>query len=296
MAIWMRPFWWLIKEHGASLVEPEIRTVTGTTMENAMLLRGVTLETYRRVEPFRVIAGRPLEPGDPSRRVMVGERLAQERQAYPGGVLTIRGRDFQVQAVFSTGTYSDFEAWIALEDAQELLGWEGEVSIFIVPAGEGLRAGDILPEASVAVQMGESGTNLVAEFRQFFDLLGLIAVTLGISAAVILANALWRLAWQHRHDLAVLQAVGFTRRALCVYLGGQGAAITLVGFFLGILEGALVEAFTRFQAAEITIQPGLDGRTILLNFAFALGVLALSTALPVAWLARLNLTSLLHVE
>lgn len=286
----------MLRVGGASFVEPEIRTVTGTTPENMVLLRGISLETYQRVEPFHLLAGRPLQPGDPPRRVMVGTNLAQVRDAYPGGTLTLRGREFDVQAVFSTGTYSDYEAWISLSDAQQLLGWENDVSIFIIPAGEALRAGDFLPGGIVVTKMGEGGTNLVDEFRQFFEVFGLIIVAFGISSAVTLGNALWRLAWQHRRELAVLQAIGFSRRSLAVYIGLQGAAVTLVGFLFGVGEGVVVNAFTHLHTSGITINPSLDNRTILLCLGFAMGVLLLSTFMPVAWLARLNLADLLRSE
>ena len=286
----------LLRARGASLVNAEIRTVTGTTPQDMVLLRGVTPNLYALAEPFTLLAGRPLASGDPPRRVMVGQRLAQERGAAPGGSLLIRGRAFEVQAVFATGTYCDYEAWIALADAQELLGWEGEVSIFLVPAGEGLRAGERLPGGVAVAPKGESGTNLVAEFGQFFGFLELIAVILGIAAAVNLGNLLWRMAWQQRRELAILKAVGFTRGALALYLGGQGAAVSLAGYLLGVGEGGLVLAFTRLQTAGIALQPSLEAGTLLACAGYALGVLALSTALPAAWLMRLNLANLLRDE
>lgn len=286
----------LLRARGASLVEPEIRTITGTSGQDAILLRGIPLETYRTVESFQLTAGRALAAGDPPRSVMVGERLAQERGVYPGTVLSIRGRDFQVQALFSTGTYSDYEAWISLSDAQQLLGWEEDVSIFVIPAGETLQAGDLLPDGMTVIRKGEGGTNLIAEFRQLFDLLHLLAITLGVAAAANLAIALWRLAWQQRRDLAILQSVGFSRRSLALYLGGQSAAVTLGGFVLGVGEGALFTAYTRLQSTGISVQPSLDAATILLCLGYALAVYLLSTFAPVAWLARLNLAGLLRAE
>jgi ABC-type lipoprotein release transport system permease subunit len=286
----------VLRARGASLIEPEIRAVTGTIPQDMVLMRGITLETYTRTEEFSVIAGKPLMPGNEARRVMVGVHLSDDRNAPLGGEISIRGRNFIVQAIFSTGTYSDYEAWMSLADAQELLGWENEVSIFIVPAGETLRPGDVLPGGVVVAQKGESGTNLVAEFNQLFDLLRLISITLGISAAVNLANALWRLAWQQRRELAILQAIGFSRRFLFVYLGGQGFAITLTGFVLGVTEEMLMAQFSRLQTAGIALQPSLDGYTIMLCMVYAFLVFLFSTALPVAWLARLNLAGLMRTD
>jgi ABC-type lipoprotein release transport system permease subunit len=286
----------LLTSRGVSLIEPEIRTATGTDVKDMVLLRGISLPNYQQVEPFQMVAGQPLSPGDPPRRVMLGERLAQDRSADIGSAFLIRGREFQVQGIFSTGVYSDYEAWIALDDAQTLLGWGDDVSIFVIPAGESLQAGDMLPGELDVVQKGESGANLVAELQPLFELLTLIAVTLGICAAVNLANALWRLAWQHRLDLSILQTVGFTRLSLMTYLGAQGAAVTLAGFLLATSESALVMAFARLQKAGIVFQPTLDASTFLTSLGFAVGVFVFSIVLPVVWLAHLNLSNLLRSE
>ena len=46
---------------------------------------------------------------------------------------------------FQTGMYVDNEAWVALEDAQTLLGYGKDVSIFIIPDEGILSSGDTLP-------------------------------------------------------------------------------------------------------------------------------------------------------
>ena len=63
-----------------SLVVPEIHTVVGTTTENAVLLRGIPLDSYSRVEEYKITSGRPLMTGDPPCLAMIGARLAAERQ------------------------------------------------------------------------------------------------------------------------------------------------------------------------------------------------------------------------
>ena len=67
-------------------------------------------------------------------------------------------------------------------------------------------------------------------------------------------------------------------------------------FLFGVGEGVVVNAFTHLHTSGITINPSLDLRTILLCLVYALGVLLVSTALPVGWLARLNLVELLRAE
>lgn len=285
-----------LSERGASRVVPEIRTVTGTTMDNAVLLRGIVPDRYEQIEPYRILSGRPLRSDDLPRLAMVGVKLAQERDALPGGTIEVRGRTFGVVAVFETGIYSDYEVWMSLRDAQELLGWGDEVSIFVIPAGEQLQPGDTLPGRVSISQKGENGTNLVKEFQPLFSLLNLIAVTLGIAAAIALANSLWRMAWLRRRELAILQSIGFSKWALVFYLAVQGSGVTALGYLLGLLEAVVVGALISLRTAGVAIHAVYDWRTLWVSAGYALGILLLSTVLPAIWLARLNLAELLRAE
>jgi ABC-type lipoprotein release transport system permease subunit len=285
-----------LRAAGASLVVPEIHTVTGTTPANAVLLRGVSLENYDRVESFHLVSGRPLLPGDPPRTAMVGILIAQERSLVPGGLIQVRGRDFKVAGVFSIGTYADHEVWISLADAQQLLDWGSDVSLFVVPAGEKLQEGAELPGGISLVRKGETGVNLVKEWVPLFDLLGLVAASLGVAAAVALANILWRLAWLQRRDLAILQSLGFGRRALSGYLLVQSASIGILGYIFGVLAALLLGSLTSVQSAGISIHAAFDAEVLGWSFFVAVLISLAGSALPVLWLSRLNLANLLRSE
>jgi len=281
---------------GASLVVPEIHTVTGTTTANAVLLRGISLDNYSRIESFRILAGRALQPGDPPRTVMVGDLLAKDRGATPGGLIQIRGRDFTVTGIFSIGTYADHEVWMSLADAQELLGWGADVSIFIVPAGETLKEGDELPGQIALVRKGDSGVNLVKEWLPLFDLFDLVAASLGIAVAVALANMLWRLAWLRRRDLAILQSLGFGRLTLTAYLFVQAAAIGLLGYLIGAFAAISLSRLASIQTAGISVRPVFDGAVLAWSLLIAIMISLGGSALPVLWLSRLNLANMLRAE
>jgi putative ABC transport system permease protein len=281
---------------GASLVVPEIHTVIGTTPENAVLLRGISLDTFPIIEAFRMVAGRPLQIGDPPRSVMVGVRLAEARNAFPGGTIQIRGRDFQVVGIFSIGTYADYEAWISVEDAQALLGWGSDVSVYVIPSGEKLKPGDALPGGISIVQKGETGVNLVKEWKPMFDLLAIVTATLAVASAAALANMLWRLAWLRRRELAVLQSIGYRKSALAGYLMMQGSSIAMMGFALGTLGALALGAVTQLQTAGISIHAVFSAQVIGMGFLFAFLITAAGSIIPAWWLARLNLATLLRSE
>lgn len=281
---------------GASQAVPEIYSVVGLTPDDAVLLRGISLEKYTDYESFRILSGRPLQPGDPPRLVMIGVRLAEERGLNPGDILPIRGRDFQVTGIFDIGGFADFQAWISLEDAQQLMGWGSDVSVFIIPAGEKLKQGDELDGGLSVIRKGETGINLVAECRPLFDLLELVTLALGAAAAVSLANVLGRLVWLHRRDLAILLSLGFGRPALSAYLLAQGSAIGAAGFLSGCAAAFVLGALTQIRTAGISIQAVFDWNVLGGSLVFALVLTLTGCLLPVVWLAKTNLVELLRSE
>lgn len=124
----------ILDENGISPAVGVIRTVIGTSTADALLLRGMNLKHYSNIEEYHVLSGRSFTTEEPPRRALIGTRLAQERGVTVGSSIQIRGREFQVIGIFENGTIADYEAWVSLQDAQNLLGWRDEVSIWIIPS------------------------------------------------------------------------------------------------------------------------------------------------------------------
>jgi len=281
---------------GSSLVVPQIHTIIGTSADNAILLRGVPLDSYAQVEPFRMIAGRPLQEGDPARLAMIGIGLAEAQGVGPGDPILIRGRNFTVVGVFAVDTFADFQAWIALPEAQRLLGWNEDVSVFVVPAGEGLNAGDMLPGGISLAPRGQTAAALLAEWQPLFRLLGLVAIVLALAATLALGNMLWRLAWLRRRQLAVLRALGYGRREMALYLLVQGAGISLMAFVLGLFGALLFTNLAQIQAVGLTVEPAVSAAGAGLALALALVIALGAASVPAWWLSKLNLLELMRAE
>jgi len=285
-----------LSARGSTLVVPQIHTIIGTSPENAILLRGIPLENYAQVEPFRLIAGRPLQKGDQARLAMIGIGLAEARQVGPGDPITIRGRVFTVAGIFAVDTYADFEAWIALPEAQRLLDWDSDVSVFVVPAGEGLNPGDMLPGGISLTPRGQTAAALLAEWKPLLRLMGMVAVVLALAATVALANMLWRLAWLRRRQLAVLRCLGYGRRELALYLLAQGAGITLAAFILGLVGALLFTYLSQIQGIGLTLEPVVSATGASLALLLAAGIAIGASAVPAWWLTRYNLLELMSAE
>jgi putative ABC transport system permease protein len=285
-----------LSRRGLPWAIPEIHTIIGSTPATAVLLRGIPLDTYSIVEEFSLIDGRVLLPGEPARSAMLGARLAERLSIASGDTIQLRGRNFLVVGVFSTGTYADHEAWISLSDAQALLNWGSDVSVYVIPAGEGLQPGDGLSDGASVVQKGNSSANLTREWAPLMALIEQVATVLGLAGCVVLANLLWRLAWQCRLELAILRSLGFPRRALGVYLLAQALSITLAGYLFGLVGAVGVSGLTETRTAGISLQPVFGADMILTSSLLALIIALAGSALPAIQLARLNLAGLLREE
>jgi ABC-type lipoprotein release transport system permease subunit len=227
---------------------------------------------------------------------MIGWRLADRLSLSPGQMMTLRGRQFQVMGIFQTGTYVDNEAWISLEDAQALLGYGKDVSIYIIPDEGILKVGDSLPGGVVIVKRGLGPQNNSKLFQPLFRIIDLIYNALGIAAILTLTNVLFRMAWIHRRELAILRCIGFQSHALVVYLFSQALVLTWVGVILGTLSTALLFSFLSTDLVGITLRPSISLQTGLAGLGQSTGIALLGTILPAWWFNRLNLTEQLRAE
>lgn len=280
-------------ELGATPAIPEIHSIAGTSVQDAVLIRGVDLDRYRQITDAEILEGRALEPGDAPRSAMIGETLAESTGAGTGDQIRIRGRNFDVVGVFALGTYEDNEAWISIPSAQEVLGWDDEVSLFAIDEGGPLQAGDVLEGSVTVVQRGEAA-KLGQAWNPIGALLRIAAAVVVISGGIILSTLLWRLAWLRRSELAVLRALGLPRRVHAGYLGAQAMTITLIGLAVGLVVAGIMAATIRFDAVQVVIEPKLDPLTTL---AMGLGAIVLGligAAVPLIWLLRTQPAALLR--
>jgi putative ABC transport system permease protein len=284
----------MLSDLGISMIIPEIYAVTGTSAKNAILLRGIDLEQYTRLEPFTMLSGRSLCSGDPPRLAMIGWRLATSRQIKIGDMISLRGRNFNVVGIFQNGTYMDTQAWISLADSQALLGWGQDVSVYIIPQEGILQEGDTLTAGITVARKGESLRYGVTEMQPFFDLMSIEVFAIGVSAALTLTNILWRLAWLRRREMAILRTTGFPTLSMMGYLLAQVGGITLLGILLGILFTLLFTTAVKLLIPSFTIVPRLDFLIVFPGLGWIVLMMLAGSLLPAWWLSHLNLAQLLH--
>lgn len=262
----------------------EVHAVTGTSGSDAVLIAGVDPDRYDELDPYHVRAGRGLRSGEDRRTAIVGTFLADRLHVGAGDTIRLRGRDFAVVGVFELGTYLDDAAVVPIADAQRLLGWGDDVSVFVIPAAGPLSAGDTLPGGLVVANRGDVA--LVAEWSPLLALLTASVRLLAVGVVAVLAIALWRLAWLHRLDLGLLRLMGFRRRAVVAFLATQAVVLVVAGAALGAATAVVVAPRLARTTLAVTTMPVVDAA--VLGRAALYGLLVLVLALSVSLLAVLR--------
>jgi putative ABC transport system permease protein len=261
---------------------PEIHQVVGTSITNGIMMRGVQPEDLHKVSPFKLVTGRNLAPGDSPRLTMVGIGLAKRLKVKVGDMLTLRGREYRVIGIFETGSYEDSQAWISLTDAQQLLGYGTDVSIYYIPDGGALQEGSILETGISVSRRGEAGNTFGKEILSFFNYLGLLGGFAGVATSITLTNLLWRLAWLHRREFGIARTLGFGRKSVVVYLLTQASLILLLGALVGgfFTVFLLISRIQDFSAFGIAITPVWDLSTISLIALITILIAGIGVVVP----------------
>ena len=272
---------------GVSQAIPEFHDTVGTSVDDMLMLRGVDPERYQTLDRLTLLSGQALQPGDPPRTAMLGRRLAEKLGVSAGQVALIRGRQFNVCGVFHTGTYADNEAWVSIADAQDLLGWGSDVSLYIIPDEGILQPGQSLAGGLSVARRGQGAYISVSQKDPLLSAMDIVIQALAVAAVLALTNTLIRLAWLRRRELAILRCTGFQSGALAVYLFSQALTVTLGGALLGVAGTMIVFVFLRADLAGMSFEPRLDAGLVLITLGLTLLLSLLGIVLPVAWIRRL---------
>jgi ABC-type lipoprotein release transport system permease subunit len=283
-------------EMGVSHTISEIHDTVGTSVGDLLLLRGIDPVHYQQINKYTILTGQALQPSDPPRTAMVGRRLAEKLNLSPGQEILIRGRQFIVCGIFHTGTYADNEAWVSVTDAQVLLGWGSDVSLFIIPDDGLLQPGNDLPGGLSVAHRGQGAHNAVNQITPLLNAMDIVIRALAVAAVFALTNMLVRLAWLRRRELAILRCVGFQPLALVIYLVSQALVLTLSGTMLGLVGSEMVFLLMHTDLAGMSFHPRLDFGLTLITVGLAAAISLLGTIIPIAWLNRFKPAELLRNE
>lgn len=187
-----------------------------------------------------------------------------------------------------------------LTTAQRVLGKVGVVDEVDVRAADGVSAGELrdriartLPdgvEALTGEQAADDGTDAVRDSLGIFTTV--LLVFAGVSVVVgsfVIWNTFNVLVAQRRREVALLRAVGATRRQVLSGVLVEAGMIGLVSGCIGVLLGVGLATGIRLLLDAIGVEipstsPALEPRTILVGLAVGL-LVTLVAAIAPAWSA-----------
>ena len=255
--------------------------------------------------------------------VVVGKRLAERLNAWPGDKITLVSaphgvrtsqvfggfvptvRQFEVSALFETGMYEYDNAYVFLDlaAAQELAGLDSAVTGIEVRSADRWQAPALAERVSTALGFGYHTMDWQEQNRSLFQALkleklgmGIILLLIVVVAAFNIVSTLTMVVTDKTREIGILKAMGMTARSIRHIFLVQGLVIGLVGTGLGLALGLLASlALDRYKLIALDPQiylidhlpVALEPLDVIAIVLASVAIAGLATLYPAVQAARL---------
>jgi lipoprotein-releasing system permease protein len=262
-------------------------------------------------------------PDDSLRAIVLGQRLAERLNAWPGAVVVLATapgrleittalggfvplyRSFVVTGVFETGMYEydSGYAYMELAAAQDLAGLGMKVTGIDVRTPDRYQAPNVASQLAVvlgfpyrAIDWQEQNRSLFSALKLEKLAMGVILLLIVLVAAFNIVSTLTMVVTDKTREIGILKAMGMPAASIRRIFLWQGAAIGFVGTGLGVIIGLLgALVLTRFRLIELDPSVYFIDRLpiqiavsdVLWITAASLGIAMLATLWPARQASRL---------
>ena len=264
-------------------------------------LRAVPLDSYREALGPTLVSGRWLgAPGS----LMVGEGLAKLQGWSPGDTLEVAGEAMTVVGVLEAEGFRNSEMWVSLREGQRLLGRPDSYSVVLA---------QISPEAdaeSVQTALAASLPDVRVLFEQsvfqqvnqaMSQVRGVILMVSALALAAIVFgvfNVASMTAAEKRREVAILKAIGVSRRHITEIFLLEGLVLAVGGLALGLAVGTTVVAWlsasSAVNLADVPVQLALKTRVVIFGAGATLLMGLLGAVLPARRAAAVSVVEALR--
>ena len=288
---------------GQRAVSPEIHQMTllgvDPSDQKQAFIRAVTSRSLMVHQRVSVQVGDFLSPG----RVLVG-RLAwrrlgiAEEALQPGKTIYVEGQPFEIAGLFSApGTVMESEVWMDLNDLRSLSLRDGLSCVVLRLDGGDFSDIDLFTKQRLDLELSASReSDYFARIAAFYaPIRGMTWVTaLWIATGALLGglNTLYAAFAPRIREIATLQAIGYSRRAILLSLiqestiaslcGAILASLLAMGFLNGITISFSIGSFVLSITPGVAIAGLLTGLGLGLIGALPPGLRCLLPPLPSA--------------
>ncbi len=213
------------------------------------------------------------------------------------------GEELRVVGVYQTGNvYLDSGGIVTLEDAQEITGSEGKVTMIAIYLSPGADRDKIIEQIESQWRYLEVvssphllETSATADFGNTLAwILSTIAVIMG---GIGVVNTMSLSVSERTREIGILKAVGWSRFKVLRMILGESLLLSLVGFGIGSLLGiGAIWAVTSLSSVKGLISPSFSSDAFLIGLVVALLLGILGGAFPAYRAFRLSPVEALRHE
>jgi lipoprotein-releasing system permease protein len=297
------------------------------------ILRGIDIETAPKVigiEPMirngSLQSLDRLHEGLPA--IIIGKELSKNLTARPGDVLTVVSplgkltplgripydRKFRVTAIFESGMYEydSSMAYIALEEAQDFLGFENRVTGIEVKVADVYQADRI--GAAVQKDLGypywtkdwqQMNRSLVSALKLEKITMFIILLMIVLVGALNIISTLVMVVMEKTRDVAILRAMGATGKSIMSLFMFQGLIVGIIGTIAGLASGlGLCHILAKYKFIDLpsdiyyisTLPVKIEAADVVFVTLSAVLISFLATLYPSWHASRLNPVEALRYE
>lgn len=213
------------------------------------------------------------------------------------------GEVFTVACIYETGSvYLDSGGIVSLEEAQEVMGREGKVTMIALYLEEGADKDTLAEQIEAekrflkvtpsAFLLGKNVTvDLVNTSAWVLSVIAIVMGCIGVAIAMSMSVS------ERTREVGIFKAIGWSKFKILRMILGESLLLSLIGFVIGSLLGIVVIwAITSLPAVKDFINPSFSVDSFLIGLVVAVFLASLGGLLPAYIASRLSPVEALRHE